>query len=361
MSNGRKIASRIFATLGIIVLVVVALGIGVALHVLKKGHGEQTGGGQESLLQRMSDATQVAIQPKEGFPGQDKLIILCMGIDDNWTDKDEVYTTGSRTDTLFLLTLDLNSHSATMLSIPRDTYTHIAGTKDRFFKINEAYSTGGPQRSVATVAELLGVHADHYMVLNIDATKKMVDALGGVDVDVPHAMHYDDKWGHLFINLKPGEQHLNGDQAVGFARYRHGDAGTKPTPEDGDERRMFRQHMLLRAMIDKGKAFANVAQAPHLIDVGLSSIHTDLTRTQLFDLAAIYRGIQPDDIQTASLPGDDFRGPDGTWFYKLDMTKAHAYTDWLVNGDTAAARRLVPVVVRNGHPCPAWHSGWLQN
>ena len=69
-----------------------------------------------------------------------------------------------------------------MLSIPRDTYAHIVGTDHWHFKINAAYQTGGPERSIATVQELLGVQADHYMVLNIDATKKMVDALGGVDV-----------------------------------------------------------------------------------------------------------------------------------------------------------------------------------
>ena len=55
----------------------------------------------------------------------------------------------------------------------------------------------------------------------------MVDALGGVDVNVEHEMHYDDNWGHLHVHLKPGFQHLNGDQAVGFARYRHGNAGTR--------------------------------------------------------------------------------------------------------------------------------------
>jgi hypothetical protein len=95
-----------------------------------------------------------------------------------------------------------------------------------------------------------------------------------------------------------------------------------------------------------------MAQAPHLVDVGMSTIRTDLTRTQLFDIAALFRGIQPEDIQTASLPGDDFRGTDGAWFYRLDMTKAKAYTDWLVRGDQDAARSLVPVVVVNGTALP---------
>ncbi len=351
MSKGKTILRRTLAGLALLVLAVVALGVGTALKSLQKAKGEHSGG-SGSVTSAITDLGQLVTDPRAGFPGQDRVNILCMGLDDNWTDKDEVYTTGSRTDTLFLLSLDLDSKKVSMLSIPRDTYTHIAGTRDRYFKINEAFETGGPQRSIDTVAELLGVRADHYLVLNIDSTRKMVDALGGVDVDVPHEMHYHDKWGHLSIDLMPGLQHLDGDQAIGFARYRHPDAGMKPTVEDGDDRRMARQHILLRAMVDRAKSFANVTQAPHLMDVGMSTIRTDMSRAQLLDLAMIFRGVQPEDIQTASLTGDDFRGPHGEWFYRLDMVKAKAYTDWLIRGDDQAARRLVPVVVLNGTTMP---------
>lgn len=346
MSKGKKIAW--WSALAVLVLL--GAGAGAFLHrlisVLHPGHSVSIG-------QAWHDAHEAAFEPKEGFHGQDKLTLVCMGIDDNWTNSDVVYTTQARTDTLFVLTLDLNTKKATMLSIPRDTYAHIVGTKnDWHFKINAAYTTGGPERTIATVNEFLGTNANHYLVLNIDSTKKMVDALGGVDVDVEHEMHYHDKWGHLSIDLLPGSQHLSGEQAVGFARFRHGDKGTKVTPEDGDERRMYRQHFLMRAMVDKAKNFANVTQAPHLADVALSTVRTDLTRQQLLDLAAIFKGIQQSDIQTASLPGDDFRGADGAWLYKIKPEVAHAYADWLVKGDETAARRLVTVVVKNGTQTP---------
>src|SRR5665213_1828470 len=208
MSKGKKIAAWVCGTIVVLALVAVALGFGIFLRILQKADGEHTGGANKSIWQRVHEASQVAFEPKEGFPGKDRLVILCMGLDDNWTNGDQVYTAESRTDTLFLLSLDLVNHKATMLSIPRDTYAHIAGTHWNF-KINAAYETGGPDRAIDTVNELLGVHADHYMVLNIDATRKMVDALGGVDVDVPNAMHYHDKWGHLSIDLEPGLQHLD--------------------------------------------------------------------------------------------------------------------------------------------------------
>jgi LCP family protein required for cell wall assembly len=330
------------------VLALGGAGLAVFGHIFRQRHGEQTGAdGSGGVMQSFRDMRQVAIAPREGFPGRHKLTLLCMGIDDNWTNGDQLYTAQARTDTLFLLSLDLDNKKVAMLSIPRDTYTHIAGTPYSS-KINSAYATGGPKRSLATVDELLGVRADHYLVLNIDATKKIVGALGGVDVNVENEMHYHDKWGHLSIDLKPGFQHLDADQAVGFARYRHGDAGARPSPEDGDERRMYRQHVLMQAIIAKAKNFANVAQAPHLVDVAMSTIQTDLTRTQLFDLAAIYRGVQPGDIRTASLTGDSYRGAGGGWDYRLDLPKAHAYVDWLIKGEPDAARPLVPIVVKNG-------------
>ena len=344
MSKGKKIA--LWSVLS--VLVVLGIGAGMLLHTY--GKITRDANGHYSIGDTWHKLHETVFAPKEGF-SEDKLTIVCMGIDDSWTNSDVVYTSQSRTDTLFVMTLDLTTKKATMLSIPRDTYTHIAGTNIHT-KINAAYSTGGPERTVATVNEFLGTSANHYLVLNIDATKKMVDALGGVDVDVEHPMHYHDKWGHLSIDLQPGVQHLDGNNAVGFARYRHPDAGKRPTPEDGDERRMYRQHVLMRAMVDKAKNFANVAQAPQLVDVAMSTIRTDFTRQQLFDIAAIFKGIQQQDIQTASLPGDDFRGPGGAWDYAIKPEVAHAYANWLIKGDETAARSLTPVIIKNGTGTP---------
>lgn len=345
MSKGKKIA--LWSVLS--VLFVLAVGAGALLHTYGRIIG--SGGGYKGFKDTWGGIQQATFTPKEGFPGEDKLTIVCMGIDDSWTDSDVVYTSQSRTDTLFVMTLDLTKKTATMLSIPRDTYVPIAGTHITT-KINAAYATGGPDRTVATVNQFLGTSATHYLVLNIDATKKMVDALGGVDVDVEHPMHYHDKWGHLSIDLQPGEQHLNGQNAVGFARYRHPDAGMRPTFEDGDERRMYRQHVLMRAMVDKAKSFANITQAPQLADVAMSTIRTDFTRQQILDIAAIFKGVQQDNIQTASLPGEDFRGPGGAWDYAIKPEVAHAYADWLVKGDETASRSLVPVVIKNGTSVP---------
>lgn len=345
MSKGKKI--------GLISLVVVLFALaligGWAYRTASIALG--TKGHPASISEIITGIHETVMDPRAGFPGQDKINILCMGIDDNWTNSDEVYTHNARTDTLFLLTLDLDKQTASMLSIPRDTYTHIAGTHYSD-KINSAYTTGGPERSIATVADLTGVHADHYIVLNIDATKKMVNALGGVNLNVEHPMRYDDNWGHLHVNLQPGFQHLDGSQAVGFARYRHPDPGMPPTPEDGDVRRTYRQHVLLKAMIAQAKTPANLANMDNLINVAMSTVHTDLTRTQLLDLANIYRTMQPDDIRTATLPGKSFIGPGGAWDFRLDPAQMKAYVAWMVNDDPTLLDHLTTIIVKNGTSVP---------
>ena len=115
---------------------------------------------------------------------------------------------------------------------------------------------------------------------------------------------------------------------------------------------MYRQHVLMQAMVAKAKNLTTVSKAPQLVDTAMSTIYTDLTRTQLFDIAAIFRGVQPADLRTASLTGTNFRGAQRQWFYRLDMDRAHAYVDWLVRGDDRAERRLIPVVVENGTDVP---------
>ncbi|MBV8264031.1 MAG: LCP family protein, partial [Candidatus Eremiobacteraeota bacterium] len=156
-----------------------------------------------------------------GKPG---LRVLVMGLDENWTDSDVAYTAGARTDTLIGVNIDLANKQINVLSIPRDLWVYIP--KSGYGKINEAYGDGGPERVESTVVKNLGTPAfDNYVVLRLDATKNIINALGGIDVDVEKDMDYDDTWGHLHIHLKKGLHHLNGDEAVGYIRFRHDPEG----------------------------------------------------------------------------------------------------------------------------------------
>ena len=127
---------------GLVMLGVAACVFGIVLRMVHSRAGDGTAIGGGSLTEAVEDIGQIATNPRDGFPGKSRIILCCMGIDDNWTDQNIVFTTGARTDTLFLTGLDLENKKAAMLSIPRDAYVPIAGT-DYESKINSAYATGG--------------------------------------------------------------------------------------------------------------------------------------------------------------------------------------------------------------------------
>lgn len=319
--------------------------------------------------------------PKAQFPGKDRLNILLIGKDYSytWTKKNVAlngarYSKESRSDTIILLSLDLETKQVSALSIPRDTW--VTAPDGNQGKINGTYARGGAPLLRKTVAELLGVAPDYFVALKPDSVKSVVDVLGGVEVETRDAMSYDDDAAGLHIHLPKGSQTIDGTQAIGFARYRKVDAherdpqtgkaiylgykdsagnpvfrmrpagSIKPTQEDGDPRRMARQQQLMRAATAKAKSFNNLLQLDKVVSTGLEGIESDLSRSQIFALAALFRSIQPDQMQTATLEGRDVkRGR--VWTFALDDEKKRAMVDWLLKGDESAADRLTVVSVTN--------------
>jgi polyisoprenyl-teichoic acid--peptidoglycan teichoic acid transferase len=227
--------------------------------------------------------------------GKPNLRVLVMGLDENWTDSDESYTSTSRTDTLIAANVDLASKQISVLSIPRDLWVYIP--KSGYGKINEAYSDGGPQRTEATVEKNLGTPPfDYYVVLRLDATKNVIDALGGIDVDVEKDMDYDDTWGHLHIHLKRGLHHLSGEQAVGYIRFRH-------DPE-GDFGRMRRQRQVVQVLARRMRDPSVALHLPALLAVIKDNVRTNMPFGKLYDLALGMRGVSPQSVHSALLPVD---------------------------------------------------------
>src|SRR5699024_11040122 len=127
------------------------------------------------------------------------------------------------TDTIIVASYNPNTQKATLLSIPRDTYTGKNPSKATpSDKINELYSyTKGPEATLKLINEITGLNINHYAVIKTEALIKLVDAIGGVDFNVPIDMDYDDETQELHIHLKAGQQHLNSDQAEQLVRFRH--------------------------------------------------------------------------------------------------------------------------------------------
>ena len=225
--------------------------------------------------------------------GKPNLRILVMGLDENWSNSDEVYTAGARTDTLLGVNIDLANKQVNVLSIPRDVWVYIP--KSGYGKINEAFGDGGPLRTEATVVKNFATPPfDYYLVLKIDATKNIVDALGGLDVNVEKNMDYDDSWGHLHIHLKKGMHHLNGDEVVGYIRFRH-------DPE-GDLGRMRRQRQVIQILAHRLRDPSVALHLPALLSIFKDNVRTDMPVAKMYDLALGMRDVTPQMVHSAQLP-----------------------------------------------------------
>lgn len=197
-------------------------------------------------------------------------------------------------DTMLLLRFDPETGQVTALSIPRDTRTWVEGYGET--KINEANAVGGPALSAQSTSELLGgVAIDRYVRVNVQGIEKLVDALGGVTVYVPKDMKYRDDSQHLYIDLKAGKQHLNGEQVLQFLRFRY-DAW-------GDIGRIQRQQLLMRALVEQTLNPTTVTRLPELLAVLQAHLDTNLTVEELMSLAGFAGKAKRSNVQMLMVPG----------------------------------------------------------
>jgi len=212
-----------------------------------------------------------------------KLNVLLLGYQD-----DE-----GNSDTLILAHLDIDRRTATLMSIPRDTWVSIPNNGQE--KINAAIGLGGPSLSAKVVSALVGVPIDATIALQPQGAKQLVDALGGLNVNVEHDMDYDDNNGNLHIHLKRGEQYLTGGQVLDYIRFRHDD--------ESDWGRVRRQQAVIKSLMDQLSQPQNWAKVPRLLGYARKDMQTTLTDAQLAALLEIYRGTPDDNIRTFTLPG----------------------------------------------------------
>lgn len=187
--------------------------------------------------------------------------ILICGTDDD----------GTRTDTIIIAHLDANNHTVALLSIPRDT--PVATGNGGLMKINSVYAGGGAdgmQRLAARLNSLLGFPVDGYVLVDLEAFKKTVDLVGGVDFDVPQDMNYEDASQNLYIHLQKGMQHLNGEQAMGLVRFRKGYASQ-------DIQRTQVQQQFLKALAKQCLSVSSLTKLKEFADIFAEYVTTNLT------------------------------------------------------------------------------------
>ena len=227
-------------------------------------------------------------QSEELLTAKDKATIMIMGVDER---DDDV----GRSDTLMIASIDPKTNQASLLSVPRDTRVKIKG--HGFDKVNAAYAYGKERLSQDTVENLLGVSIDHYIIINTKSFKKIIDAIGGIDIDVPKRMHYEDPWdddGGLIIDFQPGMQHMDGAKAVTYVRYRD---------EEGDLGRIRRQQDFVRACMEKIVSPSIIPKLPAVIKEVMDSIETDLSFRQLLEFAGTLKESKNNGLKTDMVPG----------------------------------------------------------
>jgi LCP family protein required for cell wall assembly len=279
----------------------------------------------------------IAANPESFFPGVERLNILCLGLDRNWDRKNQPFTKNVRSDTMIVVSLDLNRRTVSALSIPRDSRVRIPDYG--LHKINDAHQIGGVDLAIDTVREFLEIPIDYYVVVKLGAVEKVIDAMGGLQIDVEKEMKYDDSWGHLHIDLKAGPQRLSGHQVEGYMRFRK-DA-------EGDYGRMRRQQQVMRALASQVRTPATLLKLDTLIDLFNQNVESNLSRPEMMALARMFYQTPLDQIATASLPARNLM-LDGIAYLDVYEEQKDLLVDWLLRGDDHAQNRLIDVDVCNG-------------
>lgn len=251
--------------------------------------------------------------------GKGRVNVLIMGIDARKTELN------SRSDTMILASIDKKNNRAALVWIPRDTRIEVKPGVSA--KINSVNLFRGPEAACATVGELLGCEVKYYVIVNFAGFARIIDALGGVKIDVETDMYHYDPDPTLNINLSRGEQVLSGEDALRYVRYRGG-----PTADIG---RTARQQKFIKALAEQMFKSGNILKLPKLVPELMENVRTNIPLTEAVRMAKMARKFDPANIVTQTLPGYSFTDPrTGASYWEADREIARGIIDDLFNGKT---------------------------
>jgi LCP family protein required for cell wall assembly len=231
---------------------------------------------------------------------RERINILIVGVDSRAT------TDPGRADSIMLIGLDPVSRTMSVMSIPRDSRVNIPG--HGYDKINATvnpdYFTkdgGIPLLEKTVEAMIPGIKINYYAKADFTGFESVIDALGGVTINVEKAMYY--KAVDVYINLKPGVQHMDGKTALEYARFRHdaiGDFGSQNGEELG---RVVRQKALLKAIVAQTTSLRNVWKLPPVISAVEKAVVTDLLPNDMLRIALTFKNTTDKEVTTVPFPG----------------------------------------------------------
>ena len=275
----------------------------------------KNGGGMSGMLATMVGHDE---NTKKNLP---ELKVLLLGIS---TDQEGV----ELTDTIMVASYNPKTQKASLLSIPRDTYTgNYPSRATAYEKINALYGRKNrPDETLEAVNDITGLNIEYYVVIRTEALIELVDAIGGVTFYVPRDMNYDDPTQDLHIHLEEGEQLIDGEKAEQLLRYRHDNPdkyGNMETYSDeygnNDTGRMRTQRDFIMAAIKQTAKPENIFKIGQILDVAERNVQTNIDFNVAKDYIPYIVEFNTDDIVTGTLPGENTNeNSSGTWVFLYD-------------------------------------------
>ena len=216
------------------------------------------------------------------------------------------------TDTIMVASYNPNTQKANLLSIPRDSYTGKNTAKaTASLKINALYTIEKtPEKTLKAVNEITGLDIKYYVIVKTEALIQLVDAIGGVEFNVPIDMKYDDPTQDLHIDLKAGTQKLDGEKAEQVLRFRHsnpdknGVMTTYPSEYGNDDfGRMRTQRDFISALLKQTLKPGNIFKLGEILEIAHKNVETNLELSYIKDYIPYAVEFNTDNLQTATLPG----------------------------------------------------------
>lgn len=307
--RARKSSNTFFTTKRITIMSV-AIAVFVAIYLLAPYIVDflRTGGGMLKGYDG-TDGEFEKVETENIEKGTGKFTFVIAGVD----------RVAGATDTIMIGCYDLDKNEVNIISIPRDTRMYIA---NKYRKINTAYGIRkngvkrGMNGTIEAVKRLTGVtEVNHYVEFDLQAFRDTIDALGGVDFDVPQNMYYNDGEQGLHINLKKGMQHLNGDKAEQLVRFRNYPMG--------DIDRVKVQQDFIKAIAEQKLNIGIVEKAPELFGVVKENIRTDLYLDDIMKYTYNLKDLKAENVHLYSLPGhaNDTDYGASYWIADIDEVK----------------------------------------
>jgi len=289
------------------------------------GYYKITGGGIRPIIQsgEMNDPSQTEIP--DPSPASDEMTptppVNPAGL------KDGVYTfllagidNTANTDTIMVATLDTVNGTLNVLNIPRDTQVAV---KRNTKKINAAWGVGGVDQLKTELKSVIGFSPDAYALVKLKGFVRLVDAIGGVDFDVPQNMKYRDPDQNLYIDLQKGPQHLDGQKAVELVRFRR--------YTEGDIKRVEMQQKFLKEVFRQTVSLKNLFKLSEFVKIAQEDLTSNIDLGQMTWLGKEIMKLDSDSITFHTLPGDPYASYKGLSYYLVYRDEMLALVNEYIN------------------------------